>query len=185
MTQSDRIAVERLLYNIAYSQDTLDWKLFVDCWVSQQLLTLDLTSHLEKYGKQQITAPDLAKMSHSALSGFDGTQHTVTNIIVDFHESKGAADQLPSPESLVKTATACAYINAYHYLKTSEESSGAQDRVIMRGIWTVPLKLDQSGAWRALGIKVARLVPPEGDVGLYELAKQRSDQGEGRVAFSW
>jgi hypothetical protein len=163
--------ITRLLNNIAFAEDILDMDLFQSCWASHQPIELDLTGHLRNYEKQHIASKNLAAMVQRALSGFEGTQHVLSNFMIDLD---------PNDEN---QAVARAYVTAYHYLQ--RDSTAREKRAIMRGMWNVRVrKIPSSGRWEAIGIKVDRFVPIEGDETLYDEAKSRHDQGKGRAVVS-
>lgn len=163
--------ITRLLNNMAFAEDILDMALFQSCWTSDQPIELDLTGHLSRYEKQHITSKNLAAMVGRALSGFEGTQHALSNIMIDLD---------PNDEN---QAVARAYVTAYHYLR--RDSITRDTKAIMRGLWNVRVRKNQSsGRWEAIGIKVDRFVPIEGDETLYDEAKYRHDQGKGRAIVS-
>ncbi|CRG86119.1 hypothetical protein PISL3812_03122 [Talaromyces islandicus] len=163
--------ITRLLNNMAFAEDVLDMDLFQSCWTSEQPIELDLTGHLSRYEKQHIASKDLADMVQRALSGFEGTQHALSNFMIDFN---------PSDEN---QAVARAYVTAYHYLQ--RDSTARETKAIMRGLWNVRVRKNLSlGKWEAIGIKVDRFVPIEGDETLYDEAKARHDQGKGRAVVS-
>lgn len=161
--------ITRLLNNIAFSEDILDLDLFQSCWASDQPIDLDLTGHISQYEKQYIASKDLAKMVKRALSGFEGTQHVLSNFTIDFDPNDG------------NKAVARVYVSAYHYLR--RDPTARVTKAIMRGMWNVRMRKNpSSGRWEAIGIKVNRFVPIEGDETLYDEAKSRHDQGKGRAA---
>ena len=166
--------IVRVLHNMAYSQDILDWELFASCWVSEQYIEIDLSRHLEQYDQRHITTPDLIEMAKMALSGFDGTQHSLSNIVISFEDGSSDHDAV--------SATARATITAYHYLNTENKpSTDPSVRATMRGIWNVSMtRPDTQAPWKAAGIRVTRLVPVEGNESLWDEAKARSERGDGR-----
>lgn len=173
--------ISRLVYNIANSQDYLDWALFASCWTDQEPLKFDLSGHLANYEIRTMLPTDLVSTSHEALSGFEGTQHALSNLLIDLHPTS-------SNESVYEaTATARTYITAFHYISQQElqqiDAKLTDTKAIMRGSWNVSVGKERaSGKWKALGIQVARLVPIEGDEKLYDAAKMRVKLGKGRSA---
>jgi hypothetical protein len=160
--------ITRLLNNMAFAEDILDMGLFQRCWTSDQPIELDLTGHLSHYEKQYIASKDLAAMVLRALGGFEGTQHALSNFMIDFD---------PNDEN---QAVARAYVTAYHYLRI--DSTASETKAIMRGLWNVRVRKNPSTKrWEAIGIKVDRFVPIEGDETLYDEAKARYDQGKARA----
>lgn len=161
--------ITHLLNNIAFSEDILDMDLFQSCWTSDQPIDLDLTGHLSQYEKQHIASKDLAALVKRGLSGFEGTQHVLSNFTIDLD---------PNDEN---QAVARVYVSAYHYLR--RDPIARETKAIMRGMWNVRARKNPSAErWEAIGIKVDRFVPIEGDETLYDEAKSRHDQGKGRAA---
>ena len=168
----DQLQIERLLIQIAVSQDVLDWKLFASCWTQDAKVHMDVSQHLDQYGIQDLTTAELSKLIHSQLSGFTGTQHALANFLVDFADDG-------------KSAVARANCTAYHYL--NEEGKPETDtsiRAIMIGAWELNVSKDKQGIWRADGIKVTRDIPIVGSEELYGSAKARAARGEGRKELS-
>lgn len=166
----DHISITRLLNLIAYAEDTLDWALFESCWTAEHLLHIDLSSHLSQYSSNlQISASDLARTSHLQLSGFDGTQHVLSNFVIDIDDNG-------------RKASARAYCTSFHAFKQSIEEGPSS--VLVRGVWTVSCIKEIDGQWRAIGIKVDRMVGSEGDERLYVLAKEKAEAGNGRDALT-
>lgn len=198
----NREQIRQLLYTIAFSQDTLDWKLFCTSWVQSESIDFDLSGHLEAYQHQQLPVDELAQMSHAALSGFDGSQHVITNIVIDFSEdaaedSHGASEisseGFPT-HSNARTANARAIVTAYHYLDISRlkdlnpdvvSGTDCECYVTMRGVWNLTVVDTGLSNWVVKGISVKRLVPLAGNQDLYNIAKKRFESGHDRNALSW
>lgn len=166
----DYVSIIHLIHLLSTSQDSLDWALYVSLWTSTVPLSIDLSQHLSSYSADmRISAVDIAKRAHAHLSGFDGTQHALSNVVVDVESER--------------TATANAYITAYHEYKRPAEEGPSM--AIMRGKWEVKLAREDK-VWKAIGIKVSRLVGIEGDEDLYRLAWDKAEQGNGRqMLTSW
>ncbi|KAI0159644.1 hypothetical protein GGR57DRAFT_499968 [Xylariaceae sp. FL1272] len=179
LSPQDHIEITRLLYTIGLSQDTLDWALFTSCWITSQPLHIDLSSHLSQFSPTQTFTPqELAETCHKYLAGYDGTQHVVTNVIIDILEPMANANiDKQGKLGEVRDVSAKAMITAYHEYRRPVEEGPTM--AIVRGTWDVRV-VTENGKWKASGIKVVRLVGVEGDERLYGLAKERQGGGQGR-----
>lgn len=197
---SDYEKVRQLIYTIAFAQDTLDWQLFRTSWVQNELIDFDLSGHLEGYDVRQVSVEELGRLSHEALSGFDCSQHVVTNIVIDFNKVEmdravpSSSEASPSVGPKIRTANARAIITAFHYLDLTrfEDKHAAENtkldhkdhEAIMRGVWDLNLVATDANEWAIKGISVRRLAPLTGNEELYILAKERFENGDGRHALS-
>lgn len=105
------------VHSIARALDDLDAELLAQQFDST--LSLDVSGHLQAIPTQQLTPAQLAKQMFTVLSGFDATQHAISNSVV-------------TVDSGNTTALAVVYFNAYHCIQRNEEKI---DSVLARGRW--------------------------------------------------
>lgn len=157
-------AILQTVYNMNYAEDELDEQLMRSCFIPDQNIILDNSSHLPQ-PPMSISPDQWWDMVMQALSGFTATQHSLFNPVITFSDETVTAAHLK------------ANVLAYHCIQGNER--GEVEEVSARGLQEIDLVLWQ-GKWMIVKVETKRSVPL--DMALYEKAAQRATEGKGRKA---
>lgn len=157
-------AVLQTVYNMNYAEDELDEQLMKSCFIPDQNIILDNSSHLSK-PPMSISPDQWWDMVMQALSGFTATQHALFNPVITF------------PGGELTKAHLKANVLAYHCIQEIE--GGEVEEVSARGLQEIDLVLWQ-GMWMIVKVETKRSVPL--DMALYEKAAQRAKEGKSTKA---
>jgi ketosteroid isomerase-like protein len=152
----DHAAISGVQLRYATAVDSRDWRLLRSCF------TDDIeTGSAESAGSapQRIKADDWVELVRRTISGMHATQHLITNHVI----------------TLDGNAAICvAYVQARHHL-LNETGGGDQ---VMYGYYTNRFVRTPDG-WK---IRTRQLTVTwnEGNMRIFELARRRLDQAEGR-----
>lgn len=159
-----KAAIEDTLHRLAYAEDELDRSALLDLFVPNQTFPFDVSNHVQSIPSMETTPEELFESAYQHLSGFTATQHMLGNMLITFED-----------ERLTKAHVKC-QVRAFHCL----ERENRIESVTAHGLWLVDVEL-WKGKWVCRRIVIKRDVPldhPE----LYEVAKARVQNGEGRQA---
>ena len=151
-TLLDRLNIADTFSAMAHAEDGRDWKRL------RSLVTdpvhFDMSQHLGAPA-QELSADDFVKTFQTALTGFESTHHTISNIVA-------------TVDGDIAHARASAV--AYHYLPTEQ---GVADYCTVRGF--MDAELQRAGErWVFSKISIIRASPPEGYPGLYGIAAAKA-----------
>lgn len=154
-----------LLYRMALATDTLDIPLMESLFHPTLPIHIDVSKHLG-FPPMDILPDQAAANMIAAISGFSATHHVITNPV---------AEQIDVSRVNLK-----AYKTAYHCIQAEE--GGEIQYATARGTWEMEVeKVD--GRWVVRTFVVVRTVPlTESELGLWEVARGRVEEGKGRVA---
>jgi SnoaL-like domain len=149
----DEHEITRAILRYASGIDMRDWALYRSAFTDE--LEVDFTS----WGggsPQTLTADQWVAGVRSTLAGFDGTQHTLTNFVIDLRGDE---------------ATAVVYMSAQHYLPNDKGDS----TLTIGGYYTHEM-VRTATDWK---IRKARLTVTwtTGNRHIFELARQRVADG--------
>jgi 3-phenylpropionate/cinnamic acid dioxygenase small subunit len=134
--------------------DMRNWALYRQCFTDE--LEVDFTSW-SGGTPRKLSADDWVAGVRSTLSGFEGTQHTLTNFVIDLRGDE---------------ATAVVYMSAQHYLPNAQ----GDNTLLIGGYYTHDL-VRAATDWK---IRRARLTVTwtVGNRHIFELARQRVAEGK-------
>lgn len=165
-TAALKAAAMETLYLIAQATDELDIKLLEGLFIPSRPVTVDVSGHLG-YPPQDVLPSQLAQLLIKSISGFTATHHVITNPVVTLEATGGKARVV-------------AYKTAYHCIQTEGEIKSAT----ARGKWDIEME-QLEGRWKVTSFTVLRTVPLlEEELGLWDVAKSRVADGQGREAKS-
>lgn len=147
----DRMDVGDVVTRYAFAVDERDWTAFDDIFADEVHLVVP---HVEQ-GKPVLARDEIVQLIRDTTSGFAATHHLVVNQLV----------KLDGDNARCK-----AYANAWHTLPTEP---GVKDYVLVRGYYDFGLERTSAG-WRVSELLIT-VAGAEGYMGLYELAKAKTD----------
>jgi 3-phenylpropionate/cinnamic acid dioxygenase small subunit len=149
----DRQDIIDSILRYASGIDMRNWALYRQCFTDE--VEVDFTSW-SGGTPRKLSADDWVAGVRSTLSGFDATQHTLTNFVIDLRGDE---------------ATAVVYMSAQHYLPNSMGDS----TLLIGGYYTHEL-IRAATDWK---IRKARLTVTwtVGNRHVFELARQRVAEG--------
>ncbi|GAB7045106.1 nuclear transport factor 2 family protein [Catenuloplanes indicus] len=147
----DKSLISDAVTTAAIASDDRDWARFRSLLADR--VHFDASRHVGG-PPTELAAEDFLAGPAAVLSGFDGTQHALSNMLVtvDGDEAQCRADMV-----------------AYHYIT---EDDGTLSHVTMRGRWELGLRR-VTGRWLITRWAVIPTAPLDGDAGLYERAGAR------------
>jgi len=158
-------SIVEAIFSIARALDDLDTGLFVDQFLPNDIITLDVSGHIQAMAPQEISPTELAQQMCHVLAGFAATHHVLTNPMVKFDEGTESK------------ATATVYFSAYHCL--FDESNELQN-VFARGRWEMEVEAYKDG-WVIRSLAIKRTVPlSPRELEYYNVSIARVKAGEGR-----
>lgn len=144
-----RAAITDVQHRYALGIDTRDWDLYRSVFVER--VRFDFTAW-HGGAAEELAADEWVARVRARLSGFDGTQHQMSNHIVTPHE---------------RGVTCLTYIIARHYLRID----GTHHVQAIGGYYTNEL-ITERGEWRIAQCRLS-VVWTEGDRALFDKAAQR------------
>jgi 3-phenylpropionate/cinnamic acid dioxygenase small subunit len=152
----DRAAISDVQLRYATGVDTRDWRLFRSCFTDE--IETDFSSAAGS-PPQRVKADDWVELVRRTINGMRATQHTITNQVITLNGDE---------------ATCVAYVQARHHLPNE---TGGSDQV-MYGYYTNRL-VRTAGGWKIRARKLT-VTWNEGNMHIFELARRRLDEAEGR-----
>jgi 3-phenylpropionate/cinnamic acid dioxygenase small subunit len=152
----DRTAISDVQLRYATGVDTRDWPLFRSCFTDE--IETDFSS-VGGSPPQRIKADDWVERVRRTIDGLQATQHMITNQVITLNGDE---------------ATCVAYVQARHHLPN--ETSGSDQ--VMYGYYTNRFVRTAEG-WKIRARKLTVLWN-EGNMDIFELARRRLDEVEGR-----
>jgi 3-phenylpropionate/cinnamic acid dioxygenase small subunit len=154
----DRAEIADTIHHYAIALDTQNWELLRSCLADDVEIDYGV---MDAEGKRTVSARELVKLAAAALTGFQATQHLLTNYDIEV-----SGDE----------ATSVTYMQANHYLPNDQ----GDNYLKIGGHYRFRLVRTPEG-WRIA--KVALIVAwTEGNRHVYELAAKRSTV---EVVESW
>ena len=148
-----RAAIENVVHTYSMAMDLKDWDTYSDLFTE----TIDLQFPETTKGLRGITpSADWVDVVRHTISGFDGAQHIITNVLV---------------EQAGEKASAQAYLQATHAL----DVDGAMENHQMGAMYTFGLERADE-RWRIHSIKLV-IVWDAGRWELFDIAGARVDAG--------
>jgi 3-phenylpropionate/cinnamic acid dioxygenase small subunit len=152
----DRAAISDVLIRYATGVDTRDWPLLRSCFTDE--IETDFATAVS--APPRIKADDWVELVRRTLSGIQATQHLITNHVITLD---------------VDEATCVAYVQARHHLPND---TGSSDQVTY-GYYTNRLVRTPDG-WKIRTRKLT-VIWNEGNMHIFELARRRLDDAQGRT----
>ena len=152
----DRAAISDVLIRYATGVDTRDWPLLRSCFTNE--IETDFATAVS--APPRIKADDWVELVRRTLSGIQATQHLITNHVITLD---------------VDEATCVAYVQARHHLP-NDRGGSAQ---VMYGYYTNRLVRTLDG-WKIRTRKLT-VIWNEGNMHIFELARRRLDDAQGRT----
>ncbi len=152
----DRTAISDVQLRYATGVDTRDWPLFRSCFTDE--IEIESSSAVGS-PPQCIKADDWVERVRRTIDGMKATQHMITNHVITLNGDE---------------ATCVAYVQARHHLPN--ETSGSDQ--VMYGYYTNRFVRTADG-WKIRARKLTVLWN-EGIMDIFELARRRLDEAEGR-----
>jgi hypothetical protein len=152
----DRAAISDVQLHYATGVDTHDWPLFRSCFTDE--IETDFWS-ADGSPPQRMKADDWVELVRRTIDGMKATQHMITNHVIMLNGDE---------------ATCVAYVQARHHLPNE---TGASDQA-MYGCYT-NLFVRTAEGWKIRARKLTVLWS-EGNMNIFELARRRLDEAEGR-----
>ena len=152
----DRAAISDVQLRYATGVDMRDWPLYRSCFTDE--IETDFTSAMGGQARR-MKADHWIELVRRVISGLAATQHMITNHVITID-----GDQ----------ATCVAYVQARHHLPNE---TGASDQV-MFGYYTNGFVRTPDG-WKIRACKLT-VTWNTGNWHVFELARRRFDQSEGR-----
>jgi hypothetical protein len=152
----DRTAINDVQLRYATGVDTRDWPLFRSCFTDE--IETDVSSAVGS-PPQRIKADDWVERVRRTIDGLKATQHMITNQVITLDGDE---------------ATCVAYVQARHHLPN--ETGGSEQ--VMYGYYTNRFVRTAEG-WKIRARKLTVLWN-EGNMEIFELARRRLDEAEGR-----
>jgi hypothetical protein len=152
----DRTAINDVQLRYATGVDTRDWPLFRSCFTDE--IETDVSSAVGS-PPQRIKADDWVERVRRTIDGLKATQHMITNQVITLNGAE---------------ATCVAYVQARHHLPN--ETGGSEQ--VMYGYYTNRFVRTAEG-WKIRARKLTVLWN-EGNMEIFELARRRLDEAEGR-----
>jgi 3-phenylpropionate/cinnamic acid dioxygenase small subunit len=153
----DRAAISDVQLRYATGVDTRDWPLFRFCFTDE--IETDVSSSAVVNPPQRIKADDWVELVRRTIDGLTATQHMITNHVITL-----TGDE----------ATCVAYVQARHHLPN--ETSGSDQ--VMYGYYTNRFVRTAEG-WK-IRVRKLTVLWNEGNMDIFELARRRLDEAEGR-----
>jgi len=153
----DRAAITDTVYRYATGIDTRDWALYRSIFADE----VDFDFHTWSGAPpSRIKADDWVAGVRGGLSGFDATQHTLTNPVVTLNGDE---------------ATCVMYMSALHYLVTGEK----REMQSLGGYYTDKLRRTGDG-WKIHACTLT-VTWTMGDRGLFTIARERWDARQAKA----
>jgi 3-phenylpropionate/cinnamic acid dioxygenase small subunit len=152
----DRAAISDVQLRYATGVDTRDWPLYRSCFTDE--IETDFTSPMGGEPRR-LKADRWVETMRRTISGLAATQHMITNHVITIEGDE---------------ATCVAYVQARHHLPNE---SGASDQT-MFGYYTNRFVRTADG-WKIRACKLT-VTWNTGNWHVFELARRRFDQSEGR-----
>jgi 3-phenylpropionate/cinnamic acid dioxygenase small subunit len=152
----DRAAIAEMQLRYATGVDTRNWRLFRSCFTDE--IETDFPSAVDSV-PQRMKADDWVEVVRRTIDGMKTTQHVITNLVITLNGDE---------------ATCVAYVQARHHLPNNE---GGSDQV-MYGYYTNRF-VRTVGAWKIRARKLT-VTWNEGNMNIFELARRRLNEAEGR-----
>jgi hypothetical protein len=147
-TVVDRLAIAETVARLAASQDTHDWAGLRA--VLDDRVHFDLSAHLG-VPAGELGAEEFVDHARGVAGGFTATHHSTSNLVIVGLD--------------VGKASCRAHVVAYHHLAAAPDPDDAI--CVMRGIWELSLRKDDSANWVIERFVVTRTAPLEGNADLF------------------
>jgi hypothetical protein len=146
----DRLEVSDAVTRYAFALDQADWEELGSVFADQVRLEMP---HVDA-GGSAISRSEFVELARQTVGGFEATHHLIPNHLVEVE-----GDQ----------AVCKAYAHAWHSVPTDR---GVTDYVLVRGFYEFGLARTPSG-WLIDRMVITFHGPPEGYMGVYEIARER------------
>jgi SnoaL-like domain len=153
----DRGAISDVQLRYATGVDMRDWALYRSCFTDE--IDTDFSSAVGT-PRQHMKADDWVEFARRTIDGMKATQHMITNHVITVEGDE---------------ATCVAYVQARHHLPNE---TGGSDQV-MYGYYTNRFVRTLDG-WKIRTCKLT-VTWNEGNMHIFELARRRLDEVEGRT----
>jgi len=153
----DRAAISDVQLRYATGIDMRDWPLYRSCFTDE--IDTDFSSAVGAPA-QPMKADDWVEFARRTIDGMKATQHMITNHVITLHGDE---------------ADCVAYVQARHHLPN--ESGGSNQ--VMYGFYTNRF-VRTPGGWKIRACKLT-ITWNEGNMHIFELARRRLDEAEGRL----
>jgi hypothetical protein len=152
----DRAAISDVQLRYATGVDSRDWPLYRSCFTDE--IETDFSSAVGR-PPQRMKADDWVEFARRTINGMKATQHMITNHVITLDGDE---------------ATCVAYVQARHHLPNE---TGGSDQV-MYGYYSNQFVRTSDG-WKIRACKLT-ITWNEGNMHIFELARQRLEEAEGR-----
>lgn len=152
----DRAAISDVQLRYATGVDMRDWPLYRSCFTDE--IDTDFSSAVGS-PPQHMKAGDWVEFARRTINGMKATQHMITNHVITLDGDE---------------ATCVAYVQARHHLPN--ETGGSNQ--VMYGYYTNRFTRTPDG-WKIRSCKLT-VTWNEGNMHIFELARRRLDEAEGR-----
>jgi 3-phenylpropionate/cinnamic acid dioxygenase small subunit len=150
----DRTAIGDVQLRYATGVDTRDWALFRACFTDEVEIDSSAAGPARRWN-----ANEWVELVRRTIDGMAATQHIITNQVITIDGDE---------------ATCVAYVQARHHL---QNETGENDQVTY-GYYTNRL-VRTAGNWKIRARKLT-IVSNQGNMELFDLARRRVDEAEGR-----
>jgi hypothetical protein len=147
---SDRLDVSDVVTRYAFALDQADWGAFDSIFADEVVL---LAPHVK--AESRLARSDFVQLARDTVGGFEATHHLIPNHLVEVDGD---------------SATCKAYAHAWHTVPTDP---GVADYCLVRGFYEFGLVRTSDG-WRIDRMVITFHGPPQGYMGVYEIARERS-----------